>query len=391
MKKETSKAFYVVVLAVVLALCFVLTACATQQPQPEDPVPTPPIEEPADPLPPVSSVPNPVPPASTPVPAQAPNPVPPVLAPEPEQYPESQELDGVGSNTTGVVTKPVDIRLGAGDPPATPSISSTTITVAPPAITPTNQYILDWSNRNLGEPYAPDWLKDLVRGNPTKALAAYGLNESETMIRYTVVNNVNRNVAMSVADANYAAQLANELKRTVNTQIGAFLNAGDFAALNRALSETKITLVGHKRLVDFWQLVETRNTMTNEPPSREYIYYIVYAVDQVSWQKMVDGYLREVINTLPPEATPVVAEAVEAAAPVIAATTIEPATPEMSEEEFLQQLADLNQALQVPMSTDSQQAAYAAGNPARAAAASIMEEDYEWIRGVTEASEVLYQ
>jgi ribonucleotide monophosphatase NagD (HAD superfamily) len=68
--------------------------------------------------------------------------------------------------------------------------------------------------------------------------------------------------------------------------------------VNNAATEAKVTLVGNRRVEDFWQYVETKNTETGET-AREYVYYIVYAMPVAAWDNMFAHYAADVFGPLP--------------------------------------------------------------------------------------------
>jgi hypothetical protein len=257
--------------------------------------------------------------------------------------------------------------------------------------TPTKQYVLDWSNRNLGEAYNPQWLKDLVMGKTQSIREDYNLGcIDDTIIRYSVGTSPatssgsyigGKNNAMTIADSNYSAELANELKRVVLSQTGGFLNGTEFKTLNNAVSAAKVTLVGQQRVIDFWQLVETRNSMTGER-TREYIYYIVYATSKTNWNAMVDMYLKQVLGYIPAERRAQVEAAAKAAS---GQENIK------SQDDLLNQLQGQVNALKSDMSNNAQQEAYASGDASKAADASVTPDDYDWINAMIQSSQLLFQ
>jgi hypothetical protein len=167
------------------------------------------------------------------------------------------------------------------------------------AVDPIRQTVIQWSDQTLGQVSAPVWLKTLVRGNSSQFKAEYAnLVNAGDIVRYTVVSNPNRNVASTLADVNMAAQLANELKRTVLTRAASSLQEGEFEVINNTATEAKVTLVGNRRVTDFWQLVETEDTRSGTKTT-EYVYYIVYAFPVNSWNTMFSYYMRDVFKDMP--------------------------------------------------------------------------------------------
>ncbi|MDR0910071.1 MAG: hypothetical protein LBM77_09940 [Spirochaetaceae bacterium] len=265
---------------------------------------------------------------------------------------------------------------------ARPAVVSEPIASTAPNITPTQQYVLDWSNRSFGLPFNPEWLQRIVQGDGTLVKANYHLPEG-TMIRYAVASSPYKNNAMTMADSNYAVQLSNELKRVVLSQTGGILTGAEFRALNSAVSGAKVTLVGHRRLVDFWQLIETRNTMTGER-NREYIYYVIFAVNEMNWDEMINMYVKQILGYLPADKI----KASDLASQIKDQTTQDSVK---NQRQLLDQLEAQLNALESELSTDKQQQAYKSGDPNAEAAASVSPEDSEWINALIQSSNVLFQ
>ncbi|MDR0910070.1 MAG: hypothetical protein LBM77_09935 [Spirochaetaceae bacterium] len=265
---------------------------------------------------------------------------------------------------------------------STPVMVSAPVYSPTPSLTPTQQYVLDWSNRSLGMEYNPRWLQKMVQGDSSDVRANLKLPDTMVM-RLAVATSLYKNNAETIADVNYASQLANELKRTVLSQTGGTLSGSEFKALNSAISAAKVTIVGHRRLLDFWQLIETRNTMTGER-SREYVYYIVYGVDENNWDGMINNYVKELLGYIPAEKV----RSEELAKKVAEKTAADNVLDQRS---VLDQLRSQISALEQQMSADAQQKAYSSGDEAAAAAASISPDDRGWIEALIKSTNTLFE
>jgi hypothetical protein len=167
---------------------------------------------------------------------------------------------------------------------------------------PTRQVILDWSDRSMGQEENPAWLKPLIiNKNPAPFRQAMGLT-NDTIVKYAVFTNRNRNVAGTVALVQFNAQIARELKTAVLARAAAILDRGEFDATNDAVLEAKVTLTGLSTAAEFWQLVETENLETRQK-EQNYVYYIVYTIRPDIWDGITAKYLLDVVGKIPDSKT----------------------------------------------------------------------------------------
>jgi hypothetical protein len=77
--------------------------------------------------------------------------------------------------------------------------------------------ILDWQTRGIGEDAVPGWLLSAARGDWEQFKTTWKI-EGDKVLKLGVAQNTTQNVAMTIADVQYAARLANQLKQTVLTR-----------------------------------------------------------------------------------------------------------------------------------------------------------------------------
>jgi hypothetical protein len=157
--------------------------------------------------------------------------------------------------------------------------------------------VIDWSSRTLGEDAVPLWLKPLIKGNSGPIKSEYGI-PSDSRVKFSLAQRANRDEARVQAGLLFAAQIANELKQYVMTAAAQTLNEGQVDIIEEITTATKLNITGAERVADFWQLVETEDPSTRVK-SREYIYYVVWAMPQASWTALTRKYVNDVIGQIP--------------------------------------------------------------------------------------------
>jgi len=263
--------------------------------------------------------------------------------------------------------------------------------------------ILDWSNRNLGEESVPVWLKPLVKGNTQVAKQEFGLNPA-VRVKYSLAQRTNRDEARVQAGLLFAAQIANELKQYVVTAASQNLDQGQMDIVEEITTATKITITGNQRVTDFWQLVETTDNSSGARV-REYLYYVVWSIDESIWSQLVRKYVNDVIGQIPDRR--VQTQVANAFGEIDAASRRER---EMSDAEFQQtidlryqaasdaqarEMARINSGTTVAVAqaeadSHARYAAYRSGNPTVAAIASTTAGDIDWISALATVGKVLF-
>ncbi|MDR1149842.1 MAG: hypothetical protein LBK66_14550 [Spirochaetaceae bacterium] len=234
------------------------------------------------------------------------------------------------------------------------------------------QRILDWANRGLGEDASPAWLLPAVRGNFRIFKQDWDVGGGK-VLKVGASRAQALNAAQTIADVQYAARLANQLKQVVVAKAAATLGSDDqFAVVNDAATKTKVTIAGQERLADFWQLTET--TESSGRTTRAYNYYVVYACDPDVWSKLVAKYLYDVTDKVSDRQAK---QTIAAMFNEIDAETR--AETEMSEAEFAAEIRAQQQALQNPVPPSAQRAAYRSGDPLKIAAASVTPDDMDYL------------
>jgi len=263
--------------------------------------------------------------------------------------------------------------------------------------------ILDWSNRNLGEESVPAWLKPLVRGNTQVVKQEFSLN-SAARVKYSLAQRANRDEARVQAGLLFAAQIANELKQYVVTAASQNLDQGQMDIVEEITTATKINITGNQRVTDFWQLVETTDNNSGARV-REYLYYVVWSIEESIWSQLVRKYVNDVIGQIPDRR--VQTQVANAFGEIDAASKRER---EMSDAEFQQtidlryraasdaqsrEMARINSGTTVAVAqaeadSRARYAAYRSGNPTVAAIASTTADDIDWISALATAGKVLF-
>ena len=235
-----------------------------------------------------------------------------------------------------------------------------------------NQKTLDWANRALGEIASPPWLLPAIRKNYSVVKQEWQTGADKIM-RVGISRGPKLNAAQTIADVQFSASLARELKQTTIAKIGNSLqNNDEYAAVNNAAVKSHVTFSGWERVADHWILTETTND--NGRKTTVYDYYVLYACDPGVWSQMVAKYLYEVVgNTQDKKAQQAIASMF---AEIDAETKREQAK---SDIEFAAEIRAQQQAVQKPLSPAEQLAAYRSGDPAKIAAASVTKDDTDYI------------
>jgi hypothetical protein len=232
--------------------------------------------------------------------------------------------------------------------------------------------VLDWANRGLGEDASPVWLLPAIRGNFRIFKQDWQIGDDK-VLKVGVSRAPALNAAQTIADVQYAARLANQLKQSVITKAAITLGDDDqFSIVNDAATKATVTIAGQERLTDFWQLTETVDK--NGRTVTAYNYYVVYACDPDVWSKLVAKYLLDVTGNLQDEKAK---QTIAAMFNEIDAETRYDR--ERSEAEFIAEIRAQQAALQSPIPPAAQRAAYRSGDPARIAAASVTPNDTDYI------------
>jgi hypothetical protein len=232
--------------------------------------------------------------------------------------------------------------------------------------------VLDWANRSLGEDASPAWLLPAIRGN-FRILKQDWQIRDDKVLKVGVSRAPALNAAQVIADVQYAARLANQLKQAVVTKAAITLGDDDqFTVVNDAATKTTVSIAGQERLTDFWQLNETVDK--NGRTVTAYNYYVVYACDPDVWSKLVAKYLLDVTgNVQDQRAKQTIAAMFNE---IDAETRYER---EKSDLEFAAEIRAQQAALESPVSPAAQRAAYRSGDPAQIAAASVTAADTDYI------------
>ncbi|MDR2741301.1 MAG: hypothetical protein LBB98_04015 [Treponema sp.] len=185
------------------------------------------------------------------------------------------------------------------------------------------------------------------------------------------------NVAMTIADVQYAAWLTNQLKQAVTTKAAITLGNDDqFSVVNNAVTKTTVSIAGQERLYGFWQQIET--TDSDGRKNKVFQYYVVYACDPDVWSKLAAKYLLDVTGNIQDQrAKQTIASMFKE---IDEETRYER---ERSEAEFAAEIRAQQEALRSPIPPAVRRDAYCLGDPSKIAAAGVTREDTDYIAALT--------
>jgi len=267
---------------------------------------------------------------------------------------------------------------------------------------PMSSRILDWSNRNIGEADVPPWLKSLVKGNSQIVKQEFGISPN-ARVKYSLAQQANRDEARALSALYFNQQIANELKTYVVTAAGSTLNQAQMDIVEEITTATKVNITGAGRVADFWQLVETTDQRSGAV--RNYLYYIVWSMEQSIWDQLVRKYVNDVIGKIPDRQVQTnVANAYNDIATASRRET------ELSDRDFQRMVDERSKAAQNAQELEmarirsgaqvniaqaradsvARYAAYRSGDPVVAAIASTTAADIDWISALSTAAKVMY-
>lgn len=156
--------------------------------------------------------------------------------------------------------------------------------------------VIDWTDRTLGEVAAPQWLKNIRRGNSNTFKEMWG-TDSNRVVKVSMATGKTEATAQALSRAGFAYTQAAELSQKVIGRVGQGLNdVGQLEALYVAASETKADMTGLREETGFYQKVRTTKAGTKDQ-SENYIYYTVYSMDKSTWDALCRKYLMDVMGT----------------------------------------------------------------------------------------------
>jgi hypothetical protein len=246
--------------------------------------------------------------------------------------------------------------------------------------TASNQKVLDWSNRGLGEMASPSWLLPALRGNWKPFKEEWPVN-SNKILKIGAAQAAQLNSAQTIADVQYAARLASQLKQMVLTRAAISLGSdGEFETVQDAATKTMVNMAGQERLTDFWQKIEVKE---NGKKNTYYVYYVVYACDSAVWDQLVAKYLFDIVGQLPDKKTQ---QTIAAMFNEIDAET--KSEKEKTEAQFKADIAAQQAAIRqtAPQTTAEVRAAYKSGDSAKIAAASTTKADVDYVAALALAA-----
>ena len=155
--------------------------------------------------------------------------------------------------------------------------------------------VIDWTDRTLGEVAAPQWLKNMRRGNSDTFKQQWG-TDANRVVKVSMATGKTEATAQALSRAGFAYTQAAELSQKVIGRVGQGLNdVGQLEAVYVAASETKADMTGLREEAGFFQKVHTTKAGTKEQ-SEQYIYYTVYSMDKGTWDNLCKKYLMDVMG-----------------------------------------------------------------------------------------------
>lgn len=155
--------------------------------------------------------------------------------------------------------------------------------------------IVDWTDRALGEVSAPQWLKNLRRGNADLFKQMWG-TDSARVVKVSMATGKTESTAQALSRAGFAYTQAAELSQKVIGRVGQGLNdAGQLEALYLAASETKAEMSGLREETGFFQKIRRTNAETGDK-TEDFVYYTVYSMDKSTWDNICKKYLMDVMG-----------------------------------------------------------------------------------------------
>lgn len=155
--------------------------------------------------------------------------------------------------------------------------------------------VIDWTDRTLGEVAAPQWLKNMRRGNSDTFKQAWG-TDANRVVKVSMATGKTEATAQALSRAGFAYTQAAELSQKVIGRVGQGLNdIGQLEAVYVAASETKADMTGLREETGFFQKVRTTKAGTKEQ-SEQYIYYTVFSMDKGTWDNLCKKYLMDVMG-----------------------------------------------------------------------------------------------
>ena len=296
------------------------------------------------------------------------------------------------ASTPVPASAPAEKPTPSGDTKTGPTQKENNVDVAPAHST-----IIDWNNRNLGQANNPPWLRAyLINNREDLVRQEFNLPEG-TVIRVGQAERPNREEARVLAGLMFSQRIANELKQYVVSGQASSLSQGQMQIVEQVTNTTKVTVTGARALPDFWQYIEKDD---NGVKTRSYVWYSVYAIDGNTWSQVVAKYLFDVAGQIP---DPAVKKQIANSFSEIDQKAKH--GEELSDAEFKQKLDLMNKQVdnlqQQDMAKINQQtvqsvaasnvavadanalkAAYASGNPAIVAAASLTANDIDWVNAL---------
>ena len=158
--------------------------------------------------------------------------------------------------------------------------------------------IIDWQDRGIGAKVNPQWLKKLVKGNPSLFLEEYDLTNQYANHKWFsyAVQNESLDVAETIARSEILAAVAEEMSVSINASMGVQLNDSQKDAVKKICAEVKdVKLSGVGFRTSYWQLQVSTDDYGNK--RRAYNYYAFYSCARNTYNSLMNTYLEVLLKS----------------------------------------------------------------------------------------------
>ena len=168
--------------------------------------------------------------------------------------------------------------------------------------------IEDWKGRAARAPSIPQWIEDIQLNRFDDA--ANFLQEQDvgnSIYRSLTISGPDLRGAEMRADASFARTIARELQQSINSFLASSANSmsGPTTEAIKDVTQTKseVEISGARIVNDFWQNVIDTDSLSGRK-TRETLYYRMYAFQRQDWAAITGGYVQKVLDQLPQRLRP---------------------------------------------------------------------------------------
>ena len=155
--------------------------------------------------------------------------------------------------------------------------------------------VVDWTDRTMGEVFAPTWLKNMTRGNSDTFKEQWNI-PADRVVKFSRATGKTEAIAQALSRVSFAYTQANELNQKVIGRVGQGLNdVGQLEAVFVSASETKADMTGLREEAGFFQKIRTTNAETGAK-TEYYTYYTIYSMSKETWDALCKKYLMDMMG-----------------------------------------------------------------------------------------------